>query len=368
LRRCRPSPTRRKSSRPCRSPHRASPRPSIRRSPTSASSRARTSTRAAPATCSTCFFSKPRRSSLLWTNEFKLSDSQRLIAGFDFLHERGETRDTFAGASLYDDTRDNRAVFGGWQANVGAFDSEISVRHDDNSEFGGATTGSAALGWRANDIVRVYASFGQGFRAPTLNEQFSPGYGGQFAGNPDLDPERSRSSELGLELTPFAGQRFGASLYSTRVRDLISFTGPNFQAENIARAAIDGAELTWDWKLAPWRFHAAYTYDDARDEVADTPLLRRPKNKLTGLVERSFGDRFRAGAEVVASGHADDVGGTTLAGYTIVNLRASYDLSRNFSLTARLENLFDRDYALVHGYNTPGRSGFLEVVWQPGGR
>jgi len=309
-----------------------------------------------------------RRDSLLWQNDFKVSDTQRLIAGVDFLHEHGETRDTLGGTALYDDSRDDSAVFGGWQAGFGAFDSEISLRRDDNSEFGGATTGSAALGWRYGEMFRIYASYGEGFRSPTLNEQFSPGYGGAFAGNPDLEPERSHSTELGIELTPWQGQRFGANLYSTRVRDLISFTGPNFQAENIARASIDGAELTYDADVAAWHTHLAYTYDDARDDATDSPLVRRPKNKFDAIVERRFGERFGAGAEVVAADKADDIAGTTLAGYAIVNLRATYAISADWRLTGRIENLFDRDYALVHGYNTPGLSGFLEIVWQPASR
>ena len=309
-----------------------------------------------------------RRDSLIWQNDFKVTDTQRLIAGIDFLHEHGETRDTFGGTALYDDSRNDTAVFGGWQAGFGSFDSEISLRRDDNSEFGGATTGSAALGWRYNEVLRIYASYGEGFRSPTLNEQFSPGYGGAFAGNPDLDPERSHSTELGIELTPWQGQRFGANLYSTRVRDLISFTGPNFQAENIARASIDGAELTYDADVAAWHTHLAYTYDDARDDATDSPLVRRPKNKFDAIVERRFGERFGAGAEVVAADKADDIAGTTLAGYAIVNLRATYAISADWRLTGRIENLFDRDYALVHGYNTPGLSGFLEIVWQPASR
>lgn len=306
-----------------------------------------------------------RRTSLLWQNEITLSENQRLIAGVDLLHESGETRDTFSNAALYDDSRDNRALFGGWKAGFGAFDSEISLRHDDNSEFGGATTGSAALGWRANDLFRIYASYGQGFRGPTLNEQFSPGYGGQFAGNPALDPERSRSSELGIEVTPSAGQRLKANLYSTRVRDLISFTGPNFQAENIAKASIDGAELTYDLDAGPWLLHATYTWQDARNADTDEQLLRRPKQKFTTLAERRFGERFRAGVEVIYAGVRDDVGGVELSSYALVNLRATLALNSAWSLTARLENIGDRDYELVHGYNTPGRSGFLEVVWQP---
>jgi len=310
---------------------------------------------------------RTRRDSALWQNDFKLSDTERLIAGVDFIHEQGETRDTFGGTALYDDSRNDSALFGGWQAGFGAFDTEISLRRDDNSEFGGATTGSAAAGWRFGEIGRVYASYGEGFRSPTLNEQFSPGYGGQFAGNPNLDPERSHSTEIGLALTPWTGQRFGVNVYSTRVRDLISFTGPNFQAENIARVKIEGAEVTWDIDVADWRVHTAYTYDDAKDDTTDAPLLRRPRNKLDTVVERRFGEHFRAGAEVVSADSADDIGGTKLAGYGILNLRATYTINTAWSLAGRVENCFDRDYELVRGYNTPGRSGFLEVVWQPGG-
>jgi vitamin B12 transporter len=308
---------------------------------------------------------KTQRDSLLWENEFQLAERQRLIAGIDLIYESGETRDTFAGAPLYDDSRDDRAIFAGWQAGFGAFDSEVSLRQDDNSEFGGATTGSAALGWRSGDFARFYASYGQGFRSPTLNEQFSPGYGGLFAGNPALEPERSHSTELGIELTPATGQRIGANLYATRVRDLIAFTGPDFQAENIARTSIDGVALTYDIDVNPWLFHTAYTWEDPRDETTDTQLLRRPKNKLTAVAERRFGERLRAGAELIAADDAEDIGGTTLPAYAIVNLRASYVLSADWSLRGRIENLFDRNYELVHGYNTPGLSGFLEIVWQP---
>jgi vitamin B12 transporter len=309
-----------------------------------------------------------RRDSLLWQNDFKLGDTQRLIAGIDYVHESGETRDTFGGTALYDDSRNDTAVFGGWQAGFGAFDSELSLRYDDNSEFGSATTGSAALGWRYEDLARIYASYGEGFRSPTLNEQFSPGYSGQFAGNPLLDPEHSRSTELGIVLTPWKGQRFGANIYTTRVRDLISFTGPDFRAENIARTSIDGTEITWDVDADPWSSHVAYTFEDAKDEATDTQLLRRPKNKFDAVLERRFGERFRAGAELIYADKADDIAGTELPSYTIVNLRGTWTISGDWSLTGRIENLFDKDYALVHGYNTPGLSGFLEVIWQPGGR
>jgi vitamin B12 transporter len=309
---------------------------------------------------------KTRRNELIWQNDFTLAENQRLVAGLDFVWENGETRDTFAGMPLYDDGRDNRAIFGGWRATFGAFDSEISLRHDDNSEFGGATTGTAAFGWRAGELARIYASYGQGFRSPTLNEQFSPGYGGQFAGNPALDPERSHSSEIGVEFTPSATQRITLNAYSTLVRDLISFTGPNFQAENIAAARIDGAEFTWNMNSGPVQLFATYTWQDARDDNTDEQLLRRPKQKISGVAEYAFSERFRAGAEVIYASSRDDIADVRLSSYTTVNLRATLALGTDWSLTGRIENIGDTDYELVRGYNTPGRTAFIEVIWQPG--
>jgi vitamin B12 transporter len=67
----------------------------------------------------------------------------------------------------------------------------------------------------------------------------------------------------------------------------------------------------------------------------------------------------------VADGSRGDVGGTTLPGYALANLRADYRLNAAWRLGVRLENLFDRFYELAHGYNTPGRSATVTVAWQP---
>ncbi len=306
-----------------------------------------------------------RRTSLGWQNAFELAEGQRLVAGIDHTRERGENLDTFGNTPVYRESRRNTGLYAGWQASLGALDSEISLRRDDNSVFGSAHTGSAALGWRFSDALRVYASHGKAFRGPSLNEQYSPGFGGLYAGNPDLDPETSRSTEIGLEATPAESQRFKASVYSTRVRNLISFTGIDFQAENVARARIDGSELAYDGRFGLWQAGATVTWQDPRNEDTDDALLRRPKHKATARLERRFGDVLRIGAELLHAGKRDDVGGLGLPSYTLFNIRASWQLNEAWKTVARVENAGNRDYELARGYNTPGRAGYLELVWEP---
>lgn len=301
-----------------------------------------------------------------WTNDLTLSDAQHLIAGIDAAHEQGVSIDTSGFGAPYEKARDMAGAFAGWRVADGGFDSELAGRYDHNSAFGGAFSGSAAAGWKFSDALRVTASFGTAFRAPDLNELYSPGYGGYYAGNPDLKPERSRTVELGAEWTPDAASRLAVHAFSTRVHDLIDFAGGStYQAINIDRAAIDGIELTQGWRSGPWSLTNNVTFQNPRDTDTGAQLLRRPKRKFSSVLERGFGDRLSAGMEFVVDGPRQDVGGIVLPGYALANLRADYRLNAAWRIGARLENLFDRSYELAHGYNTPGRSAYVSAIWSP---
>jgi vitamin B12 transporter len=306
------------------------------------------------------------REQAAWTNDVALSATQHFVTGFDAAHERGASTDTSGFGAPYEKARDMAGAFAGWRVSDGDFDSELAGRYDHNSAFGSAFSGSAAGGWKFSDALRLNASFGTAFRAPDLNELYSPGYGGYYAGNPDLQPERSRTLELGAEWTPDAANRLAVHAFSTHVHDLIDFAGGStYQAVNINRAAIDGVELTQDWRSGPWSLTNNVTVQNPRDADTGTRLLRRPRRKLSSLLERDFGERLSAGVEILVDSSRGDVGGITLPGYALANLRADYRLDRAWRVGGRLENLFDRSYELAHGYNTPGRSATVTVVWQP---
>jgi vitamin B12 transporter len=304
---------------------------------------------------------RTQRRTLDWQNDIALDPGSTATFGLAYAGESGTNVDPSIATTLFDREQHSRAAFALWQQQFGSADVELAGRYDDYSSFGGHGTWSAAYGWIPWGDARAWASYGTGFRAPSLNDLFHPGFGGFFAGNPNLQPERSRSAELGLRQRGRAGD-FAASLFATRIDDLIAFEGPMSQAINVDKASVRGAELEHSYKGEHWYLATAITLQRARNETTDTPLLRRPNRKISLLVEREL-SRGAVGAELVAASKRRDIGGD-VAGYGIVNLAAHYALRRFLSLEARLENAFDKQYQLIDGFNTPGRSVFVTLRYQ----
>lgn len=305
-----------------------------------------------------------RRHNADWVHNLALGHGM-LNAGLNWQHETGLSVSSLRGV-LIDRVRTQRAGFLGYAGSAGAHDFEAALRHDDNSQFGTASTGSAAWGWRFADDLRLRLSWGQGFRAPNFNELYHPGFGGGlFAGNPALQPERSRSLEAGLAWTPADGQRLGLSAYRSHVRDLVSFSGANFQAINIARARIDGAELEYSLARGAWQFDSTLTWQDPINADTGQRLLRRAARKANASLGYRFDGDIALSLDGQWASSREDVGGA-LPGYGLTHLRLSWPLARDWRLHLRVENLLDRDYTLLRGYSTPGRNLTVTLDWQPG--
>ncbi len=299
------------------------------------------------------------RDTLSLQNDFTLAPRHIVTLGGDF------QRDQVSSDTAYPVTsRDNAGGFAQYQAGLGKHNAALSVRRDDNEQFGGKTTGSAAWGYDVTDALRVNASYGTAFKAPTFNELYFP-----FFGNPHLDPETGRSFEAGLGGDHPLGD-WGINLYENRIKNLIGFDPVIFRAVNVNNARIRGLEVQAGVSLAGWQTRANLTFMDPenRSDNADrgNVLPRRARQSLRLDADREFG-RFGVGASVLAAGKRyDDLANRTpLDRYVTADLRGHYKITENWLLRARAENLLDRDYETAAFFNQPGRSLFLTLAYAP---
>jgi vitamin B12 transporter len=302
---------------------------------------------------------KSRRWEFSWQNEYDPGKNGKLAFGADYYDESGSSLDS------WDQGRNNAGLFASYDYFLDRLHIQLGGRYDDNSRFGGQFTGQVALGYDLGTRWQIMGSYGSAFRGPTLNEQFSPGFDGFFAGNPDLDPESSRSGELGLRWEHPALGTFSASAYRTAVEDMISFTGEQFQAVNIDQALLKGLELQYLLSRAGWLMNANATFQRAEDRTTGEPLLRRPEQKGSITVERRFAGGSWLGFEWFYSGKREDFGGITLPSYSLVNLRAGWVFSPSWRLELRGDNLANEAYEPAYGFNAAGRSWFVSLAWMP---
>ena len=235
------------------------------------------------------------RDQLTWQNDIAVGNAD-LIFGVDHISE--EVYRT--GDNYVVDSRDNTGIFTSVHPGFSAMDLEVSLRHDDNEQFGSETTGSVAMGWDLGDRRRATLSWGEAFKAPSFNELYWPGFG-----NPDLVAESARSLDVGLSGNR-DNFRWSVNLFSTRVENLIStvLVDPEtftYSPVNIDEAEIEGLELTGDVKAGGWNLSGVLTLQDPRDARSGDRLRRRPQWIVNLAADRDFG-RWFVGASVLSPG------------------------------------------------------------------
>ncbi len=150
---------------------------------------------------------------------------------------------------------------------------------------------------------------------------------------------------------------------------MIGFTNTGFAPVNINRAKSDGLELSYDAAFGDTSLRASATTQNPVDESTGERLLRRAKRFASISVGHQLG-QWNIGGEVVASGSKEDIRvddfstRVQVAGYTLFNLKTTYNLAKHMRLTGRLDNLFDKKYQLAHGYHREGRSGYFDITYE----
>lgn len=313
-----------------------------------------------------------RGNQLAWQNNFKVADNQHLSLSAENLNQAVTSN------TLFSQIRRNvNSMLGGYVGEYGIQQVQLNLRQDRYSDFGAANTGLLGYGLSFADGWRATASISNAFKAPTFDDMYWPfkdyGFGYTYAGNPNLKPERSVNKEAGLHYAA-NGQRVDAVYFDNRIGDLIVGNGlPALTYINISQAKITGQELSYAGVFGDTHLKASATFQDPRDGMTGQVLARRAKEFGNVGVNQDF-EALNLGAEVRYSGVRQDAyynintfknTAVTLPSYQLLSLTARYQIDKSLSLSGRVGNLFNRSYSEVYGYNTPGRTVFVGLNYQP---
>ena len=244
----------------------------------------------------------------------------------------------------------------------------LALGYTGHETAGSAVTWNLEYGYAWSERLTLYALAGTGFRAPDATDRY--GYGG----NPDLEPERSRSVEAGLRVRGGERHAFRVAAFENEIRDLIEFVTLSYdpflgQNRNVAEARIRGIEASYEYRQDGWGLAVEAVLQDPENLETGEDLFRRARESLTLSAVRSLGP-VDLGLDLLATGSRKDFGfpqAVTLDGYVLANLNATWRIGPRLELSGRIENLLDEDYELAHTYNTPGRGLYLSFRYTPVG-
>jgi vitamin B12 transporter len=252
----------------------------------------------------------------------------------------------------------------------GAFSNRFfltaGARYDDNDDFGQHTstrvTGAYLQELGDGRSLKYRASYGTGFRAPSLYElAYNAGpFSFPPAAGLKLSEETSKGYDFGVEYDTKLGLHVEVTYFDQNIHDEIYFDSVGFSGylqRAGASSASKGFEVAAEVPVgARLRLLANWTGNDAKDLTGE-PRLRRPKDLANiGLKYQARSEKLELIASYRLARDAVDVGGARLDDYDVVDLSASYALSKRFALYGRIENATNEDYQEVAGYNTAGRS------------
>ncbi|MFE4112743.1 TonB-dependent vitamin B12 receptor BtuB [Kosakonia sp. YIM B13611] len=275
-------------------------------------------------------------------------------AGVDWKQERlvssnKTTRDAY--------DRENTGLYLNGMQQFGDVTLEASGREDKDDEFGWHGTWQTAAGWEFVENYRLTVSYGTGFLAPSLGQQFGAKRFG-IASNPNLKPEESKQWEAGIEgLTGPLDWRLSA--YRYEIENLITYSDTAYY--NINSATIKGLEWTGSVDTGIFSHRVTLQYIDPRDDETNEVLPRRAKRQAKYQLDWSvfnvdmdlaweyFGKRYDNRTSTYNPEQR------ILPSYSTVDFSASYPVTSHLTVRGKIANLFDKEYETAYGYQTAGR-------------
>lgn len=301
----------------------------------------------------------------------------KAIIGAEYLNQELES-------NVY--TTNDRKIksgFLGYLVSHNNIDAQANVRYDDYSDFDSKTTYNLGAAYHLNPEFRVGANYAKGYRAPTFNDLYGPA---SWGSNPNLKPETSDNYEAFIE---YINQTQSTRLtgYNNKVEELIASDGintveyPYGKNINVDKAKIKGVTLTSDWNMDNYLFGLSYDYQKATDNSDYTGkvdyfgnpinyngnyLSIRPEHKgLVYLGYRLPSVDIRAEYQYVGDYYSGvaNTDSQLVDSYGLLNISGNYKLTDNLSMTARLNNITNKKYVTLPGYNTDGTNFFTSLTY-----
>lgn len=291
-----------------------------------------------------------------WQNDLLLDKDVLSV----MLENRNEAVDSTTAYTVT--SRDVQSALVSYALNRPGWNALAVARNDNNSQYGSVNNWALSGGYRMTDALRAVASVGTSFQAPSFNQLYFPGFG-----NTALQPQRNRSSELGLKYQSGAVS-MGAVVYNN---DIQGFIDPSNNMQS-SLAVLRGVTLSAAAQTGNTSYTLSYDYADPRSYSTsaasnDLRLLRIARNVFNARVSQQMGDVSVFG-ELKVSGDREDNnlafnGRDVLAGYALLNVGATWQMRKNLSILARVNNLTDAQYMLANTYSMPGRNVFVSANW-----
>lgn len=312
--------------------------------------------------------SLPSGASFIDTRLTAYSMQNEITAGADLLQvifERRVEDVTSISTPAIARRRDTRSAAMALTVKRDAHTANASARIDNSDQYGDNVTGGLAYGYRLSPAMRINASAGTSFRAPTFNELYFPNFG--VASN---RPEHGKNVEAGVTWRSGPSE-LTAVYYRNKLTDLLVSTSrcpvntasyPFGCAYNVNSATLSGLTIGERLEIGKLSLTGSLDFQDPRDETTGKQLARRARRHASFAADYDLA-ALSLGANWQLSGKRfDDVANRTeLPGYGLLNLTASYRVAPDWSVFARLNNVTDKQYELARTYNTAGREVFVGV-------
>ncbi|WP_141051411.1 TonB-dependent receptor plug domain-containing protein [Aliarcobacter cryaerophilus] len=234
-----------------------------------------------------------------------------------------------------------------------------ALRYDKYSDFDNKITGKIGIKQYITDELNISSNYGTGYNTPSFIQLYKTSWGG---GNPDLNPEKTKSYDVGFEY-----KGFSVTYFNTKVNNLIvSNASTSWKYKNIeGDSKFKGTEIAYKNSIIEDVFiNLSYTNLSAKDSK-DKKLQNRPSNKFNfgvdyyGLKDFHFninGEYIGTRQSINFDYNKPDV---KTGNYTIWNAVVDYDISKNFSTYLKLDNIFNKDYQIFDGYATSQRAAYV---------